>query len=168
MRKLLSQLAIWYVMMAYRCSPLFKDRGRWWVQYPRDVCLCNLQRRKIKIIVKRKKSDKLKLICVYFSYLAETPLACEEKVSKLLDYMLSVEGEDEPRCSNFDSMVYELISFFPFWGGYSYGEWPQFKLILNGSPFYSICFMLPLLCQMTMKVEGCKLLVSCGGHKAVS
>ncbi|KAF3447071.1 hypothetical protein FNV43_RR12251 [Rhamnella rubrinervis] len=79
----------------------------------------------------RKGDDLLASVRVIGSYLAETPLACGEKVSKLLDYILSIEGEDEP------------------------------------SPFYSICFMLPLLCQMTMKVEGCKVLVSCGGHKAV-
>lgn len=32
-----------------------------------------------------------------FSYLAETPLACREKVRELLEFMLSIEGEDEPR-----------------------------------------------------------------------
>ncbi|XP_015572598.1 neurochondrin isoform X2 [Ricinus communis] len=35
------------------------------------------------------------------------------------------------------------------------------------SPFYSICFLLPMLCQITMEVEGCKALVSSGGYKAV-
>lgn len=35
------------------------------------------------------------------SYLAETPFACKEKVRELLDYMLSVEGEDEQRFNNF-------------------------------------------------------------------
>ncbi|KAK4551229.1 hypothetical protein RGQ29_032450 [Quercus rubra] len=34
-------------------------------------------------------------------------------------------------------------------------------------PFYSICFLLPMLCQITMKIEGCKALASSGGHKAV-
>ncbi|KAL6345454.1 hypothetical protein AAG906_017173 [Vitis piasezkii] len=66
-----------------------------------------------------------------FSYLAETPLACREKVRELLEFMLSIEGEDEPR------------------------------------PFFSICFLLPMLCQITMEIEGCKILVSCGGQKAV-
>lgn len=62
--------------------------------------------------IKKKKESKLK--CVSFSYLAETPQACEEKVSRLLGYMLSVEGEDEPRYGNFDSMVDKLIYFLPF------------------------------------------------------
>ncbi|XP_050220140.1 uncharacterized protein LOC126670451 [Mercurialis annua] len=35
------------------------------------------------------------------------------------------------------------------------------------SPFYSICFLLPMLCQITMETEGCKALVSSGGYKAV-
>ncbi|KAI9106338.1 hypothetical protein K1719_021866 [Acacia pycnantha] len=35
------------------------------------------------------------------------------------------------------------------------------------SPFYCVCFLLPMLCQITMKVEGCKLLASCGGLNAV-
>lgn len=34
------------------------------------------------------------------SYLAQAPLACKEKVRELLEYMLSIEGEDEPRFSN--------------------------------------------------------------------
>ncbi|CAK8568578.1 unnamed protein product [Lathyrus sativus] len=34
-------------------------------------------------------------------------------------------------------------------------------------PFHSVCFLLPMLCQITMKVEGCKALASCGGLKAV-
>ncbi|XP_058785918.1 uncharacterized protein LOC131660650 [Vicia villosa] len=34
-------------------------------------------------------------------------------------------------------------------------------------PFQSVCFLLPMLCQITMKVEGCKALASCGGLKAV-
>jgi hypothetical protein len=28
-------------------------------------------------------------------------------------------------------------------------------------PFHSVCFLLPMLCQITMKVEGCKALASC-------
>lgn len=35
-----------------------------------------------------------------FSYLAETPVACKEKVIELLEFMLSIEGEDEPRYIN--------------------------------------------------------------------
>ncbi|KAF5726260.1 neurochondrin [Tripterygium wilfordii] len=64
-------------------------------------------------------------------YLAETPIACKEKVMELLVYMLFIEGEDEP------------------------------------SPFYSVCFLLPMLCQITMEIEGCKALASSGGYKAV-
>ncbi|KAJ7958552.1 neurochondrin [Quillaja saponaria] len=37
----------------------------------------------------------------------------------------------------------------------------------ENSPFYSVCFLLPMLCQITMKTEGCKALASSGGHKAV-
>jgi hypothetical protein len=65
------------------------------------------------------------------SYLAETPLACKEKVRELLGYMLSIKGEDE------------------------------------SSPFYSVCFLLPMLCQITMEDYGCKVLVSSGAYKAV-
>ncbi|KAL6212025.1 hypothetical protein ACLB2K_017248 [Fragaria x ananassa] len=31
-------------------------------------------------------------------------------------------------------------------------------------PFFAICFLLPMLCQLTMEIEGCKALISCGGH----
>uniref|UniRef100_A0A5B7BRT3 Neurochondrin n=1 Tax=Davidia involucrata TaxID=16924 RepID=A0A5B7BRT3_DAVIN len=75
--------------------------------------------------------DLLASVRITGSYLAETPLACKNKVSELLEYMLSVEGEDEP------------------------------------SPFYSICFLLPMLCQITMNIDGCEVLASSGAYKAV-
>lgn len=37
----------------------------------------------------------------------------------------------------------------------------------EASPFYSICFLLPLLCQITVEKEGCKLLISSGAHKII-
>ncbi|XP_068652344.1 uncharacterized protein [Aristolochia californica] len=67
----------------------------------------------------KKGDDLLASVRIVGSYLAEAPSACENKVRELLDYMLSVEGEDEE------------------------------------SPFYSVCFLLPMLCQTTMKAEGC-------------
>ncbi|OVA07955.1 Neurochondrin [Macleaya cordata] len=79
----------------------------------------------------RKGDDLLASVRIIGSYLAETPFACKEKIRDLLEYMLSIEGEDEP------------------------------------SPFYSICFLLPMLCQITMEIEGCKMLASFGGHKLV-
>ncbi|XP_031382771.1 uncharacterized protein LOC116196947 isoform X1 [Punica granatum] len=79
----------------------------------------------------KKGDDLLASVRVVGSYLAETPMACKEKVRELLAYMLSVEGEDEP------------------------------------SPFSSVCFLMPLLCQITMDFEGCKSLVSSGGHRAI-
>ncbi|KAJ0090249.1 hypothetical protein Patl1_12531 [Pistacia atlantica] len=78
-----------------------------------------------------KGNDLLASVRLVGSYLAETPVACKEKVRELLQYMLMIEGEDEP------------------------------------SPFYSICFLLPMLCQTTMEIEGCKALASSGGYKAV-
>ncbi|KAH9798938.1 neurochondrin [Citrus sinensis] len=36
------------------------------------------------------------------------------------------------------------------------------------SPFYSVFFLLPMLCQTTMEIEGCKDLVSSGMYKAVA
>ncbi|KAI7747237.1 hypothetical protein M8C21_002029 [Ambrosia artemisiifolia] len=35
------------------------------------------------------------------------------------------------------------------------------------SPFSSVCFLLPMLCQITMEVDGCQLVVSSGAYKAV-
>lgn len=79
----------------------------------------------------RKGDDLLASVRVVGSYLAETPSSCKEKVEKLLDYMLSVEGEDE------------------------------------SSPFHSISFLLPMLCQITMENDGCKLFTSTGAFGAV-
>ncbi|XP_020090387.1 uncharacterized protein LOC109711650 [Ananas comosus] len=79
----------------------------------------------------RKGDDLLAAVRIIGSYLAEAPYACNQKTRDLLEYILSVEGEDE------------------------------------SSPFYSVCFMLPMLCQITMEVEGCKTLVSFGGHRSV-
>ncbi|XP_057466914.1 uncharacterized protein LOC130756420 isoform X2 [Actinidia eriantha] len=80
---------------------------------------------------KTKGDDILASVRVVGSYLAETPLACNEKVRELLGYMLSIEGEDEL------------------------------------SPFSSICFLLPMLCQITMEVYGCEVVASTGAYKAV-
>ncbi|KAL0907710.1 hypothetical protein M5K25_022141 [Dendrobium thyrsiflorum] len=80
---------------------------------------------------RRKGDDLLAAVRIVGSYLAEVPLACKEKTRDLLQYILSVEGEDE------------------------------------SSPFYSICFLLPMLCQTTMEIDGCKVLASFGGHKSV-
>ncbi|KAK6927591.1 Neurochondrin [Dillenia turbinata] len=79
----------------------------------------------------RKGDDLLASVRIIGSYLAEAPLACKEKVWELLEYMLLVEGEGEPR------------------------------------PFYSVCFLLPLMCQLTMNNDGCKVFVSSGGFNAV-
>lgn len=79
-----------------------------------------------------KGDDLLASVRLIGSYLAEAPVACEDKVKELLSYMVSVQGEDEP------------------------------------SPFSSICFLLPMLCQITMKISGCRLLASSGAHKAVN
>ncbi|PKA47464.1 hypothetical protein AXF42_Ash020193 [Apostasia shenzhenica] len=78
-----------------------------------------------------KGDDLLAAVRIVGSYLAENPFACKEKVRDLLQYMLSVEGEDE------------------------------------SSPFYSICFLLPMLCQITMEVDGRQSLASFGGHECV-
>ncbi|KAF8730097.1 hypothetical protein HU200_017064 [Digitaria exilis] len=37
----------------------------------------------------------------------------------------------------------------------------------ESSPFYSICFMLPMLSQITTEADGCRTLASFGGYKAV-
>ncbi|CAH8328470.1 unnamed protein product [Eruca vesicaria subsp. sativa] len=80
---------------------------------------------------KKRGNDLLASVRMIGSYLAETPDACKEQVHDLLDYMLSVEGEEE------------------------------------SSPFLSSCFLLPMLCQITMKDEGCKLLAASRGYLAV-
>ncbi|CAN8273277.1 unnamed protein product [Cochlearia groenlandica] len=75
--------------------------------------------------------DLIASVRVIGSYLAQNPDACKEQVQDLMDYMLSVEGEEE------------------------------------SSPFLSACFLLPMLCQITMKTEGCKLLTSSRGYVSV-
>ncbi|CAN1770128.1 NCDN [Linum perenne] len=79
----------------------------------------------------KKGNDLLASVRLLGSYLAETPNALKEKVKELLEYMLSIEGEEET------------------------------------SPFYSLCFLLPMLCQMTMEIQGCITLISSGCHKTV-
>ncbi|GER51721.1 neurochondrin family protein [Striga asiatica] len=66
-----------------------------------------------------------------FSYLAEAPCACREKIKELLGYLLSVEEEDESSSS------------------------------------CSVTFLLPMLCQITMDDDGCKLFDSNGAFGAV-
>lgn len=58
---------------------------------------------------------------IFFSYLAETPYACKEKTRTLLEYMLSVEGDNESRCCNrcdpyYVSFIVSLCWWlFPIW-----------------------------------------------------
>ena len=42
------------------------------------------------------------------------------------------------------------------------------NLLLCYRPFYAVCFLLPMLSQITMEIEGCKALASCKGLEAVS
>nr|GMC95654.1 neurochondrin isoform X1 [Ipomoea batatas] len=42
------------------------------------------------------------------------------------------------------------------------------KILLDYcSPFYSICFLLPMLCQLTVKTPGCKVLTSSGAFRSI-
>nr|GMD47403.1 neurochondrin isoform X1 [Ipomoea batatas] len=47
----------------------------------------------------------------------------------------------------------------------------DFMLSVEGemehSPFYSICFLLPMLCQLTVKASGCKVLTSSGAFGSI-
>uniref|UniRef100_A0A0D9VM78 Neurochondrin n=1 Tax=Leersia perrieri TaxID=77586 RepID=A0A0D9VM78_9ORYZ len=79
----------------------------------------------------RKGDDLLAAVRIVGSYLAEAPYACKEKIRHLLDFIFSIEGQDE------------------------------------SSPFHSICFMLPMLSQITMEADGCRTLLSFGGYKMV-
>uniref|UniRef100_A0A0E0GE54 Neurochondrin n=1 Tax=Oryza nivara TaxID=4536 RepID=A0A0E0GE54_ORYNI len=79
----------------------------------------------------RKGDDLLAAVRIVGSYLAEAPYACKEKIRHLLEFIFSVEGQDE------------------------------------SSSFHSICFMLPMLSQITMEADGCRILASFGGYKMV-
>ncbi|GJN22490.1 hypothetical protein PR202_gb10055 [Eleusine coracana subsp. coracana] len=78
-----------------------------------------------------KGDDLLAAARIVGSYLAEAPYACKDKTRNLLEFIFSIEGQDET------------------------------------SPFYSICFMLPMLSQVTVEADGCIILASFGGYKAV-
>ncbi|KAL2923869.1 Neurochondrin [Bienertia sinuspersici] len=66
----------------------------------------------------KKGDDLLASVRLVGSYLAETPLACKEKVKELLEYLLSVEGEDESGIEGVEvlasSGAYKAVSFFPY------------------------------------------------------
>ncbi|KAG8072777.1 hypothetical protein GUJ93_ZPchr0006g41107 [Zizania palustris] len=79
----------------------------------------------------RKGDDILAAVRIVGSYLAEAPCACKDKTRHLLEFIFSIEGQDE------------------------------------SSPFHSICFMLPMLSQVTMEVDVCRTLASFGGYKTV-
>lgn len=37
----------------------------------------------------------------------------------------------------------------------------------NGSPFHSVSFLLPMLCQITMENDGCRIFAAAGAFEAV-
>jgi hypothetical protein len=98
------------------------------------------------------------------SYLAEAPYACKEKTGNLLEFIFSIEGQDESRLL----LLYFVLSRCIHTSYFMMQNIDGIKFYSCNSSFYSICFMLPMLSQITMEVDGCRTLASFGGHKAVS
>ncbi|KAM3711340.1 hypothetical protein ACJW31_01G101300 [Castanea mollissima] len=98
-----------------------------------------------------------------------------EKIIKLISNASENEGDliDESTFTNVIRALNETISVVLEYlqDAKEHGQRKGNDLLASvriiGSPFYSICFLLPMLCQITMKIEGCKALASSGGHKAV-
>ncbi|RLN07403.1 hypothetical protein C2845_PM11G22910 [Panicum miliaceum] len=95
----------------------------------------------------RKGDDLLAAARIVGSYLAEAPYACKEKTRNLLEYIFSIEG----------------VYISP----YMMQSTDGIKFNSCNRPYYSICFMLPMLSQITMEADGCSTLASFGGYKAV-
>lgn len=102
------------------------------------------------------------LLCC--SYLAEAPYACKEKTGNLLEFIFSIEGQDESRLL----LLYFVLTRCIYTSSFMMQNIDGIEFYSCNSPFYSICFMLPMLSQITMEVDGCKTLASFGGYKAVS
>jgi len=79
-----------------------------------------------------------------------------------LEFIFSIEGQDESRLLLLDFVPQVYIS------SYMMQSTDGIKLNSCNRPVYSICFMLPMLSQITTEADGCRTLASFGGYKAVS
>ncbi|KAG2691426.1 hypothetical protein I3760_08G008400 [Carya illinoinensis] len=100
--------------------------------------------------------------------------ALNETISVVLEYLQDAKEHGQRKGDDLLASVRIVGSYLaeaPFACKEKIEELLEYMLLIEGedeqSPFYSICFLLPMLCQITMKIEGCNALASSGGHKAV-
>lgn len=97
-----------------------------------------------------------------------------ETISVVLDYLEDVKDHGENKGDDLLASV-RLIGSYLAETPHACGEKVKallgYMLSIQGedeaSPFYSICFLIPMLCQITMRTDGCKLLASSGAYGAV-
>lgn len=105
-----------------------------------------------------------------------TKLICQlnDTVGVILEYLEDAKEHGQNKGDDLLASVRIIGSYLaeaPFACKEKVQELLGYMLFVQGedekSPFYSVCFLLPMLCQITMKVEGCNVLASCGGLNAV-
>ncbi|XP_073133310.1 uncharacterized protein [Henckelia pumila] len=97
-----------------------------------------------------------------------------ETVSVVLDYLQDAKEHEHKKGDDLLASVRVVGSYLaevPDVYGNKVGQLLGYMLSVEGddeaSPSYSICFLLPMLCQMTMRSEGCKMVASAGAFRPV-
>ncbi|KAK3437195.1 hypothetical protein EUGRSUZ_C01625 [Eucalyptus grandis] len=97
-----------------------------------------------------------------------------ETIGVVLEYLQDSKEHGEKKGDDLLASVRVVGSYLaetPVACKEKFQELLPFMLSIEGndepSPFFSVCFLLPMLCQTTMKAEGCQVLASFGGDKAV-
>ncbi|KAI3811663.1 hypothetical protein L1987_21390 [Smallanthus sonchifolius] len=104
-----------------------------------------------------------------------------ETIGVILEYLRDAKDHGQHKGNDFLASVRIGGSFFVFFSGYL-AETPAachdkvvdllgYMVSVQGedepSPFSAVCFLLPMLCQITMEVDGCQLIGSSGAYKAL-
>ncbi|KAI3943142.1 hypothetical protein MKW92_006671 [Papaver armeniacum] len=97
-----------------------------------------------------------------------------ETIGVVLEYLQDAKDHGQRKGDDLLASVRVVGSYFaeaPFACKEKIHNLLEYMLSVEGegepSPFFSICFLLPMLCQITMEIEGCKMLASFGGHNSI-
>ncbi|XP_011626379.1 neurochondrin [Amborella trichopoda] len=97
-----------------------------------------------------------------------------ETIGVVIDYLQDAKEHGHRKGNDLLASVRVIGSYLaetPFAFKEKFGELLDYILSVEGdteaSPFYTTCFLLPVLSQSTAEIGGCRTLVSCRGYKSV-
>lgn len=130
----------------------------------------------IKLVTKFGEDEKLQLDAgISESTLSKILSGLNETIGVVLEYLEDAKEHDQNKGDDLLASVRLIGSYLaeaPVACGDKVKELLSYMVSVQGedepSSFLSICFLLPMLCQITMEINGCRLLAASGAYKAVN